>query len=343
MFSMRGISQGAGTNESHDEQRVGLPVERLKRSCNLSRSKQQTIASEIVFQGVGVHTGADITMRLRPAAENTGIVFRRTDLRSELTSVTDVVAHIDNVFDNQLATSIINSAGTQISTIEHLMAAFFGLGIDDVIVELDGPEVPIMDGSAAPFVERIIEAGIEPLAAPHRVICLTRPVEVGDGERFARLEPADVFSIDCSIEFDAPIVAKQRMEFTPHNGAFVSEIGPARTFGFVEDIARLREMGLARGGSLDNAIVVSGAQVLNEGGLRYADEFVRHKVLDCLGDLYLMGAPIQARLTTRCAGHALNHELLQELLRDETAWEYVSCDDETADSNRTVAALAAAG
>ena len=309
----------------------------------MSRSNRQTIAGEIEFDGVGIHTGADVSMRLIPAREDTGILFRRTDLASELRSVTDIAAHIDNVCDNQLATSIMNTARTQVSTIEHLMAAFHGLGIDDVFVALDGPEVPIMDGSAAAFVERILEVGINTMPAAYRTIRLNRAIEVADGERFARLDPADEFSIDCKIEYAAPIVAKQHMDFTPHNGAFVSEIGPARTFGFAEDVERLREMGLARGGSLDNAIVVSGERILNEGGLRYADEFVRHKVLDCIGDLYLMGAPLQARLTTRFAGHALNHELLRELTANEDAWDYVTCDDAVAEQDHGVAALAAAG
>ncbi len=322
---------------------VDASVARLMRSSNLTRFDQQTIADEIVFHGVGVHTGADVGMRLKPANADTGILFRRTDLNSELRSVTDVAAHIDNVCDNQLATSIMNTARTQVSTIEHLMAAFHGLDIDDVVVELDGPEVPIMDGSAAPFVERILEVGVDVLPAPRRVIRLIRTVEVVDGERFARLDPADRFSIDCGIEYDAPIVAKQRLDFTPHNGAFISEIGPARTFGFAEDVARLRDLGLARGGSLENAIVVSGERVLNAGGLRYADEFVRHKVLDCMGDLYLLGAPLQARLTTRFGGHALNHELLQELSANEGAWEYVTFDDKFAEQDHGIAALAAAG
>ena len=338
---MGGISQGDGTNKPVNEPRMRVLVERLKRSFDLSRSRQQTIVSEILISGVGVHTGADTSMRLCPAEGDSGITFRRTDLESELRSVTDVAAHIDNVCDNRLATSIMNSARTQISTIEHLMAAFFGLGIDNVVVEIDGPEVPIMDGSAAPFVERIIETGIETQSAALRPIRLTRPVEIIDGDRFARLEPAAEFSVDCAIEYDAPIVAKQRLEFTPHNGAFVSEIGPARTFGFAEDVERMRDMGLARGGSLDNAIVVSGEHILNEGGLRYADEFVRHKVLDCLGDFYLMGAPLQARLTTRRGGHALNHDLLRALAQDKEAWVFTTENYGPADAG--VAALAAAG
>ena len=309
----------------------------------MSRSRQQTIAGEIVFGGVGVHTGADVCARLLPAPEDSGIIFRRTDLQSELRSVTDVPAHIDNVCDDLLATTIMNTARTQISTIEHLMAAFHGLGIDNVCVELNGPEVPIMDGSAAPFVERILETGIDTQSEALRTIRLTRTVETVDGDRLARLEPADTFSIDCAIEYEASLVAKQRMKFTSHNGAFVSEVGPARTFGFAEDVERMRDMGLARGGSLDNAIVVAGERILNEGGLRYADEFVRHKVLDCLGDLFLLGAPLQAKLITRLAGHSLNHALLRALVADEEAWEYVTPGEGLVDDEQAVAALAAAG
>lgn len=282
-------------------------------------------------------------MRVGPADTGTGIVFRRTDLSSELRSVIDVPARIENVCDAQLATSITNAARTRVSTIEHLMAAFHGLGIDNALVEIDAAEVPIMDGSAAPFTDGIMKAGIIEQAAPARAIrlCRTVEVEVGDGDRFARLEPAEQFSVDCEIEYDAPIVARQRFVFTPRDCAFIDEIGPARTFGFMDDVEQLYSRGLARGASLDNTVVVSGERVLNQDGLRYADEFVRHKVLDCMGDIYLLGAPVQGRMTTRCAGHALNHELIRTLAADESAWEYVAVDTDIDDD--AVAALAAAG
>ena len=306
----------------------------------MSRSRQQTVAGEIVFHAVGAHSGAPVEMRVRPAGSDTGILFRRIDLGTELRSVTDVPALIGNVCDARLATSIANAAGTRISTIEHVMAAFHGLGIDNALVEMDAAEVPIMDGSAAPFVEGILETGIVEQAARARAVRLRRAVEVRDGDRFARLEPAARFSIDCEIEYDAPVVGRQRFEFTPRHGAFARDIGPARTFGFADDVERLRRRGLARGASLDNAVAIRGERVLNEGGLRYADEFVRHKVLDCLGDLYLLGAPIRGRMTTRFAGHALNHDLLRAVAANAHAWDYVAAGPAIDDD---AAALAAAG
>ena len=307
----------------------------------MSRSRQQTVGDEIVFRAIGAHSGVPVEMRVRPADRGTGIVFRRTDLDSELRSVTDVPARIDNVCDAQLATSIANAAGTRVSTIEHLMAAFHGLGVDNVLVEMDAGEVPIMDGSAAPFVDGILEAGVVAQAACSHAIRLRRAIEIEDGNRFVRLEPAERFSIDCEIEFDAPIVGRQHFEFTPCNGAFVREIGPARTFGFADDVERLRSRGLARGASLENAVAISGGRVLNEDGLRYADEFVRHKVLDCMGDIYLLGAPIRGRMITRRGGHALNHRLLRALAADASAWEYAVAAPPTNDD--AAAALAAAG
>ena len=308
----------------------------------LSRTKQQTIADEVVFRAIGVHSGASVEMVVLPAQADTGIVFRRTDLDSELRSVTDITARVESVCDAELATSITNAACTRVSTIEHLMAAFHGLGIDNALVEIDAAEVPIMDGSAAPFVEGLLAVGIVEQTAPLREIRILRTIEVVEDDRFARLEPADGFSINCQIEYDTPLVAQQRFEFVQHNGAFISDIGPARTFGFADQVEQLRSRGLARGASLENAVVISGERVLNEGGLRYSDEFVRHKVLDCLGDIYLLGAPVRGHMTTRYAGHALNHALVRALAADSGAWEYVNVAEEEGEKV-AITALAASG
>lgn len=308
----------------------------------LSRTKQQTIADEVVFRAIGVHSGASVEMLVLPAQADTGIVFRRTDLDSELRSVTDIVARVESVCDAELATSITNAAFTRVSTIEHLMAAFHGLGIDNALVEIDAAEVPIMDGSAAPFVEGLLAVGIVEQTAPLREIRILRTIEVVEDDRLARLEPADGFSINCQIEYDTPLVAQQRFEFVAHNGAFISDISPARTFGFADQVEQLRSRGLARGASLENAVVISGERVLNEGGLRYADEFVRHKVLDCLGDIYLLGAPVRGHMTTRYAGHALNHALVRALAADPGAWEYVTVAEEDSEKE-AIPALAALG
>jgi UDP-3-O-[3-hydroxymyristoyl] N-acetylglucosamine deacetylase len=280
---------------------------------------QRTLKSPIGCSGVGLHSGQKVSMTLHPAEENTGIVFRRTDLaRGER----DIAAHWLNVVDTRLATTLGNASGTRVGTIEHLMAAFAGCGVDNAVVELDAAEVPVMDGSAAPFVFLIECAGIADQKAPRRAIKVDRTVEVSDGERSIAVHPADGFSVSFEIDFDSVAIARQALGLRLVNGAFKTDIARARTFGFEHEVSALRAAGLARGGSLDNAVVIRGDTVLNVEGLRYDDEFVRHKILDCIGDLYLAGGPIIGRVECARSGHALNNRLLRTLMADRDAWSY---------------------
>ena len=260
-------------------------------------------------------------MTLNPADPDTGIVFRRGDRVGA-----EIAARFDNVSDTMLGTSLKNRDGVGVATVEHLMAALAGLEIDNLVVELDGAEVPIMDGSAAPFVFLAECAGIVEQAAPRTAIEILKSVSVTDGERFASLSPASGFSISCEINFSHPAIAGQSCYVELTNGAFKRELARARTFGFLSDIDHLRANGLALGGSLDNAIVLSEDAILNDGGLRYADEFVRHKALDCVGDLYLAG-PIIGHVDCIRSGHKTNNELLAALFADPEAWRRVVLDD----------------
>ncbi|MBM3518842.1 MAG: UDP-3-O-acyl-N-acetylglucosamine deacetylase [Alphaproteobacteria bacterium] len=279
--------------------------------------QQQTLQRRITCTGIGLHGGTKVTMALQPAPVDSGVVFVRTDVP---TVAARIAARWDSVCETTMCTTIANRWGTRVGTIEHLMAALLGLGIDNVVVELNGPEVPIMDGSAAPFVFLIECAGVQRQDAPRRPIKVLRAVEVVDGGRRARLVPADHFGVDFEIIYDNPLIARQRHSFAHVGGAFKSEISRARTFGFFHEVEQLWALGLAKGGSLDNAVVVRGTEVLNEGGLRYHDEFVRHKVLDSMGDLFLAGAPLLARFEGVCCGHTLNNRLLHALFANRDAW-----------------------
>ena len=278
---------------------------------------QHTLRNRISCTGVGLHNGLKVCMTLHPADADTGIVFLRGDVEGEAASIR---ADYRNVVDTVMRTTIGNPQGTTVSTIEHLMAALMGCGVDNAIVELDGPEVPIMDGSAAPFVFLIECAGLEALQAPRRSIEVLKPVEVRNGVSSARLIPADSFFVSFEIVYDIPLVQRQRCALQPLNGTFKDEVCRARTYGFMNDYEELRSKGLARGASLKNAVVVADGQILNEDGLRYEDEFVRHKVLDSMGDLYLAGAPLQARFEGIRSGHGLNNRLLHALFDDPDAW-----------------------
>ena len=281
--------------------------------------RQQTLANPISCTGVGLHTGCAVAMTLRPADAESGIRFRRADLNAR-----SIQAHVDNVVDARMGTSIGDGKDVRIGTVEHLMAALSGCGIDNVLVELDGPEVPIMDGSAESFVFLIECAGVVEQRVSRRVIEVLKDVSVGDKDRSASIGPSECFSVGFEIEFDSPVVGRQDTLVTLINGAFKHEVSRARTFGFEREVDHLRSMGLALGGSLDNAIVVGSSGILNEEGLRYEDEFVRHKVLDSIGDLYLAGAPLVGHFQGRRSGHALNHRLVKALLADETAWRYTA-------------------
>lgn len=287
--------------------------------------RQRTLKNAIRATGVGLHTGEKVYLTLRPAAPNTGIVFRRVDLPTPV----DIKARAENVGDTQLSTTLHNG-DCRISTVEHLMSAFAGLGIDNAYVDVTAPEVPIMDGSAGPFVFLIQSAGIMEQNAPKRFARIKRPVVVEDGERWVRFDPFEGFKVRFAIEFDHPVFKQraQTAEIDFSTTSFVKEVSRARTFGFVRDIEYLRERRLALGGSLDNAVVIDDYRILNEGGLRYEDEFVRHKILDAIGDLYLLGYGLIGMFSGYKSGHALNNQLLRQLLADADAWEAVTFEDE---------------
>jgi UDP-3-O-[3-hydroxymyristoyl] N-acetylglucosamine deacetylase len=289
--------------------------------------KQRTLKNPIRATGVGLHSGEKVYMTLRPAPANFGIVFRRTDLDPPV----DVPARADLVGDTSMA-STLSQGEVRISTVEHLLSAFAGLGIDNCVVELSAPEVPIMDGSAGPFVFLVQSAGIEEQAAAKRFVRILKKVRVEQGDKWAEFEPYDGFKVAFEIEFDHPVFKRhtRRAEVDFHSTSFVKEVSRARTFGFMRDYEMLRERNLARGGSLDNAIVVDDQRVLNEDGLRYEDEFVKHKVLDAIGDLYLLGHSLIGSFTAYKSGHGLNNTLLRKLLADRTAWEEVTFSDYSA-------------
>jgi UDP-3-O-[3-hydroxymyristoyl] N-acetylglucosamine deacetylase len=278
---------------------------------------QRTIKTGIGCRGVGLHSGQRVSMNLIPAPTGAGIIFRRTDLAAE------ICASWENALDTPRCTALSDGCGASVGTVEHLMAALAGIGIDNLIVELDGPEVPIMDGSAAPFVFLIECAGVVEQPMPRRAIQILRPVSIVDGGAMAALLPDGEPSLSFEIDFENPLVRRQRLSVRFDPDSFKTELCRARTFGFVGEVDRLRAAGLARGGSLDNVIVVDGDQVLNRDGLRYADEFVRHKLLDAVGDLYLAGAPIIGRFRGVCSGHSHNRRLLAALFADKDAWSYL--------------------
>ncbi len=286
--------------------------------------KQRTLKNVIRATGVGLHTGEKVYLTLRPAAPDTGITFRRIDLDVPV----EVPARPEYVGDTRLSTTLERD-GVKISTIEHLMSAFAGLGIDNAYVDLTAPEVPIMDGSAGPFVFLIQSAGIEEQNTAKNFIRIRKKVRIQDGDKWAQFEPLDGFKVSFEIDFDHPIFknAVQQASVDFSTTSFVKEVSRARTFGFMHDLEALREVGLARGGSLDNAIVMDSFHILNDDGLRYEDEFVKHKVLDAIGDLYLLGHPLIGAFSAHKSGHALNNRLLRAVVNDTDAWEIVSFDE----------------
>lgn len=282
---------------------------------------QATLKTNVIFEGVGLHSGAPARLEIRPAPAGHGIVFRRIDLSPSV----DIPARWDFVTPSKLCTLLDNGQGQTLSTVEHIMAALAGTGIHNALIEVDGPEVPILDGSAAPFVAGILRTGIEMHAEPLRAIRVLRPVEVRVGESFARLRPADHLEIEFGIDFLDEAIGRQKKRLDMANGAFLRELADSRTFCRQSDVDAMRKSGLALGGTYLNAVVVDGAQVLSPGGLRHRDEAVRHKMLDAMGDLALAGAPLLARYTGHRAGHAMTNRLLRELFADPTAWEWVIC------------------
>jgi len=285
---------------------------------------QRTLKNVIRATGVGLHTGEKVYLTLRPAAVDTGIVFRRVDLDP----VVELYAKPDRVGDTRLSTAL-QEGDVSVSTVEHLMSALAGLGIDNVYVELTSPEVPIMDGSAAPFVFLVQSAGVVEQSAPKKFIRVIKPVKIEDGDKWAKFDPFEGFKVSFAIDFDHPIFAKSPQQATVDfsTTSFVKEVSRARTFGFMHEVEALREAGLALGGSHDNAIVMDSYSILNDDGLRYEDEFVKHKILDAIGDLYLLGHPLIGEFSAFKSGHALNNKLLRALMAQPDAWELVTFDD----------------
>ena len=286
--------------------------------------KQRTLKTVIRASGVGLHGGVKVNMTLRPAAPDTGIVFRRVDLPEPK----DIPAKAVLIGDTRMC-SCLEVDGVKVGTIEHLMSAVCGLGIDNAWIDLDAPEVPILDGSAAPFIFLIQSAGIEEQNAAKKFIRVTQPIEVRDGDKWARFEPYDGYKLAFSIVFNHPAIDKsaQNAVIDFAEQSYIREISRARTFGFMQEVEYLRENGLALGGGLENAIVLDEFRVLNQDGLRYGDEFVKHKILDAVGDLYLLGHPLLASYASHKGGHALNNLLARELLNQPASWELVSFDE----------------
>ena len=280
---------------------------------------QHTLGSSVQCSGIGVHSGEKVTLRLVPAAADTGIVFVRTDLKNGARAIP---ALWSNVVDTQLCTVIGNSHGGRVATIEHLMAALRAASIDNAIIEIDGAEVPVMDGSADPFLFLIEMAGVAAQDAARREIVILKPIEVVANGKRAVLSPADEQRFRFDIAFNRQPIQNQSLDFTLTHAGFKNQIGRARTFGFFEEVDQLRKLGFARGGSLQNAIVIKDNAILNEEGLRYGDEFVRHKLLDAIGDLALAGAPIRGQFYGNCSGHALNNQLLHAIFARPDAWRF---------------------
>ena len=294
-----------------------------------SEIHEHTLAGPAICAGVGLHTGERVRLSIRPAPAGSGIVFVRTDVKGCDNRVPVSGAA---VVATRLGTVVANAAGVKVSTIEHLMAALSALGVDNAVIELDGPEVPIMDGSAQPFVELLDRAGFRRQERPQRYIEILEPVVVHDGDKSAALLPCERFEVFFEIEFASAAIGRQSVDLEVTEDSFRTELADCRTFGFVEEVEALRKAGLAIGGSLENAVVIEGDEVLNPEGLRRADEFVRHKALDAIGDLYVLGMPLLGRFEGRKAGHSLNNAVVRALLSRPEAWCVRSFERELAEA-----------
>lgn len=287
--------------------------------------RQRTLKEIVQTTGVGLHSGRKVTLILRPAPANTGVIYRRIDVNPPV----DFPADPESVRDTMLCTALVNDDGVRISTVEHLNAALAGMGIDNVIIEVDAPEIPIMDGSASPFIYLLQSAGIKTLNSPKRFVRIKKLVRVEDGDKWAELRPYDGFKLDFSIDFNHPAIETEQqshvLEFSSQS--FIKEISRARTFGFLRDIEQLQSRNLCLGGSFDCAIVLDDYRILNEEGLRYENELVKHKVLDAIGDLYMCGHNIIGEMRAFKSGHALNNKLLRTLLADQEAWEWATFEN----------------
>lgn len=288
--------------------------------------RQRTLKSIVQMTGVGLHSGRKVTLTLCPAAANTGVIYRRTDLNPPV----DFPADPKSVRDTMLCTALVNDDGVRISTVEHLNAALSGMGIDNVVIEVDAPEIPIMDGSASPFVYLLQSAGIEELNTAKKFIRIKKPVRIEDGDKWAEISPYNGFRLDFTIDFNHPAIDydDQKLVFDFSSQSFIKDISRARTFGFMRDIEYLQSQNLCLGGSFDCAIVLDDYRILNEDGLRFDNEFVTHKVLDAVGDLYMCGHSILGQISAYKSGHALNNQLLRAVLADQEAWEWTTIEDE---------------
>ena len=287
---------------------------------------QTTVRENVYLEGIGLHSGRFVRMIIRPAPANSGIKFRRLDITGQMSTV---IAHASYAEQARLCTRIVNSDGITLETIEHLMATFAGVGLDNAVIETDASEAPILDGSSQPILDAINNAGLEALPAKRKFLVVTKPVEVQlEPGAWARLDPSDHLQINVKIEFDDHAIGKQTYSYKHKDGSFAAELANARTFCQLRDVESMQNAGLALGGSLNNAIVVDDGKILNDGGLRVEREFVRHKVLDCLGDLFLIGMPVKTKMTVERPGHALSTKLVQALLGDSANYEIVHADNE---------------
>ncbi|HGO5846631.1 TPA: UDP-3-O-acyl-N-acetylglucosamine deacetylase [Mannheimia haemolytica] len=289
-------------------------------------TKQRTLKQAAKVTGIGLHSGKKVTLTLRPAPANTGVIYARTDLEP----VVYFPASADSIRDTQLCTCMVNDDGVHISTVEHLNAAMSALGLDNVIVEVDAPEIPIMDGSSSPFIYLLLDAGIEEQDAPKKFIRIKETVRVEEGDKWAELKPYNKgFKLNFTIDFEHPLIPKNvgsySIDFSAEN--FIQQLSRARTFTFMKDVEYLQSIGLALGGSLDNAIVLDDYRILNEDGLRFKDELVRHKMLDSIGDLYMCGYNILGEFSAYKSGHGVNNKLLRAVLENKNAWEFVTFED----------------
>ena len=284
--------------------------------------KQRTLKQSVKVTGIGLHSGKKVTLTMRPAEVNTGVIYCRTDLNPPVS----FAAKAEAIRDTMLCTCLVNDDGVRVSTVEHINSALAALGIDNIIIDVDAPEIPIMDGSAAPFIYLLLDAGIEEQAAAKKFIRIIKPVRVEDGDKWAEFKPYNGFHLDFTIDFKHPAIDRNvtnyKLDFSTQ--AFIQQISRARTFGFMKDIEYLQAQGLALGGSLDNAIVLDDYRILNEDGLRFKDELVRHKLLDAVGDLYMASHNIIGAFKAYKSGHGLNNKLLRAVLADQEAWEFVS-------------------
>ena len=303
---------------------AGAPVLNFANESQGTRMvKQRTLKTAVEATGVGLHTGEKVWLTLRPAAADTGIVFRRVDLRQPV----DIPAEATAVSDTRLSTCL-EANGARVATVEHLMSALSGLGIDNAIVELTSPELPIMDGSAGTFIFLLQSAGVIEQNVPKKFIRIRKTVELKEGDKWVRFEPYNGYRLNFTIDFAHPVFADTKQQVTVDLGehSYIKEVSRARTFGFMQEVEWMRSQGLALGGNLDNAIVMDEYRVINPDGLRFEDEFVKHKVLDAIGDLYLLGHPLIGAFSGHKSGHALNNALCRALLADEEAWEFVTFD-----------------